>query len=99
MDRLERFELTGRVGVNQQEGPPMERNGCTVGEHLLTSTERHQLAPTLCFCNALRQACRAVSRLYDEELRGVGLRSRLPDGAWSGLLATLPDLARLADEA
>jgi DNA-binding MarR family transcriptional regulator len=28
-----------------------------------------------CLCNALRQATRAVSRLYDEELRGVGLRT------------------------
>jgi DNA-binding MarR family transcriptional regulator len=135
-----------------------------------------------CLCNALRQASRAVSRLYDEELRGVGLRttqysllrvlarsgqvrqrelggltsldettltrnlrplidsgwvviatgedrreklvslseagaatlrkalpaweraqarlrSRMPEAAWSGLLASLPDLARLADEA
>ena len=134
-----------------------------------------------CLCNALRQASRAVSRLYDEELRGVGLRttqysllrhlrhsgevrqrdlggltsldettltrnlrplidsgwvavgtgedrreklvrltdagaaklrqarpaweraqqrmqSRMPDGAWSGLLAALPNLVRLADE-
>ena len=146
------------------------------------STERRKLAPTPCLCNALRQASRAVSRLYDEELRGVGLRttqysllrhlsragevrqrdlggltyldettltrnlrplidsgwvaistgqdrreklvrltaagaaklrearpaweraqqrmrSRLPDGAWSGLLATLPEVARLAAEA
>jgi DNA-binding MarR family transcriptional regulator len=146
------------------------------------STERHKLASTPCLCNALRQASRAVSRLYDDELRGVGLRitqysllrqlsragevrqrdfggltsldettltrnlrplidsgwvaigagedrreklvrltevgaaklrkarpaweraqermrSRMPDGAWSGLLAALPDLARLADEA
>jgi DNA-binding MarR family transcriptional regulator len=39
------------------------------------STERHQLAATPCLCNALRQASRAVSRLYDEELRGVGLRT------------------------
>ena len=39
------------------------------------STEHHKLAPTPCFCNALRQASRAVSRLYDEELRGVGLRT------------------------
>jgi DNA-binding MarR family transcriptional regulator len=30
---------------------------------------------TACLCNALRQASRAVSRLYDEELRGVGLRT------------------------
>ena len=140
------------------------------------------LASTPCLCNALRQASRAVSRLYDDELRGVGLRttqysllrqlsragevrqrdlggltsldettltrnlrplidsgwvaigtgedrreklvrlteagaaklrkarsaweraqermrSRLPDRAWSGLLAALPNLARLADEA
>jgi DNA-binding MarR family transcriptional regulator len=28
-----------------------------------------------CLCNALRQASRAVSRLYDEELRGIGLRT------------------------
>src|SRR5205807_3606055 len=28
-----------------------------------------------CLCNVLRQASRAVSRLYDEELRGVGLRT------------------------
>src|SRR5687767_9989050 len=28
-----------------------------------------------CLCNALRQASRAVSRLYDEELRRVGLRT------------------------
>jgi DNA-binding MarR family transcriptional regulator len=28
-----------------------------------------------CVCFALRQASRAVTRLYDEELRGVGLRT------------------------
>jgi DNA-binding MarR family transcriptional regulator len=28
-----------------------------------------------CLCNALRQASRAVSRLYDDELRAVGLRT------------------------
>src|SRR5262245_30153986 len=28
-----------------------------------------------CLCNALRQASRAVSRLYDDELRSVGLRT------------------------
>jgi DNA-binding MarR family transcriptional regulator len=146
------------------------------------SGERSKPATSPCLCNALRQATRAVSRLYDEDLRGVGLRttqysllrhlraagevrqrdlggltsldettltrnlrplidagwvavrpgedrreklvrltdagaaklrearpaweraqqrlrSRLPEGTWSGLLATLPDLARLADEA
>jgi len=75
MHRRERFRFMGSVGVSQQEGAPMERNDFTVGDHLSIATERHQLAPTLCFCNALRQASRAVSRLYDEELRGVGLRS------------------------
>jgi len=39
------------------------------------SGAQHNLAPTPCLCNALRQASRAVSRLYDEELRGVGLRT------------------------
>jgi DNA-binding MarR family transcriptional regulator len=38
------------------------------------SSERHKPAATPCLCNALRQATRAVSRLYDEEMRGVGLR-------------------------
>ena len=38
------------------------------------STEHRKPAPTPCLCNALRQASRAVSRLYDDELRGVGLR-------------------------
>src|SRR5258708_28643242 len=37
--------------------------------------ERPKPATTPCLCNALRQATRAVSRLYDEELRGVGLRT------------------------
>jgi DNA-binding MarR family transcriptional regulator len=39
------------------------------------STESPKRAPTPCLCNALRQASRAVSRLYDEELRGAGLRT------------------------
>jgi DNA-binding MarR family transcriptional regulator len=38
------------------------------------STEFHR-PTTPCLCNALRQASRAVTRLYDEELRGVGLRT------------------------
>jgi DNA-binding MarR family transcriptional regulator len=38
-------------------------------------SERHKPAATPCLCNALRQASRAVTRLYDEELRGVGLRT------------------------
>jgi DNA-binding MarR family transcriptional regulator len=39
------------------------------------SVERPHPAGTLCLCDALRQATRAVSRLYDEELRGLGLRT------------------------
>jgi DNA-binding MarR family transcriptional regulator len=146
------------------------------------SSARPKPAATPCLCNALRQASRAVSRLYDDELRGLGLRttqysllrhlrhtgavrqrdlggltsldettltrnlrplidagwvavqsgedrreklvrltdagaaklreahpaweraqqrlrSRLPEAVWSNLLAVLPDLVRLADEA
>jgi DNA-binding MarR family transcriptional regulator len=39
------------------------------------NSERPNPAATPCLCNALRQATRAVSRLYDEELRGAGLRT------------------------
>jgi DNA-binding MarR family transcriptional regulator len=39
------------------------------------NSERPKPATTPCLCNALRQADRAVSRLYDEELRGLGLRT------------------------
>jgi DNA-binding MarR family transcriptional regulator len=39
------------------------------------TSERSRPAARACLCNALRQATRAVSRLYDEELRGVGLRT------------------------
>jgi DNA-binding MarR family transcriptional regulator len=38
-------------------------------------TDRHKPIASQCLCNALRRASRAVSRLYDEELRGVGLRA------------------------
>src|SRR3954469_22200314 len=34
-----------------------------------------QFPATPCLCNELRRASRAVSRLYDDELRGVGLRT------------------------
>jgi DNA-binding MarR family transcriptional regulator len=144
--------------------------------------ERRSAIASPCLCAALRQASRAVSRLYDEELRGLGLRitqytlldhlhhageirqrdlggltsleqttltrnlrplidagwvavstgedrrerlvrvteagaaklrtarpawkraqqrmrSQLPEGTWSGLLAALPDVVRLADQA
>jgi DNA-binding MarR family transcriptional regulator len=39
------------------------------------SAEKTPPAGVPCLCFALRQASRAVSRLYDEELRGVGLRT------------------------
>jgi DNA-binding MarR family transcriptional regulator len=38
-------------------------------------TEKPRPASTPCLCNALRQASRAVSRLYDDDLREVGLRT------------------------
>jgi DNA-binding MarR family transcriptional regulator len=38
-------------------------------------TERQKTTVCPCLCNSLRQASRAVSRFYDEELRGVGLRT------------------------
>jgi DNA-binding MarR family transcriptional regulator len=38
-------------------------------------TENATRAGVPCLCFALRQASRAVSRLYDEELRGDGLRT------------------------
>src|SRR5262245_56995746 len=39
------------------------------------ASQQHKPAATPCLCNALRQATRAVSRLYDDDLRGVGLRT------------------------
>jgi len=39
------------------------------------STARTPQSSTPCLCLALRQASRAVSRLYDDELRGIGLRT------------------------
>jgi DNA-binding MarR family transcriptional regulator len=39
------------------------------------NAEKTPPAGVPCLCFALRQASRAVSRLYDDELRGVGLRT------------------------
>src|SRR4051812_12320173 len=39
------------------------------------NAEKTPPAAVPCLCFALRQASRAVSRLYDEELRGVDLRT------------------------
>jgi DNA-binding MarR family transcriptional regulator len=38
-------------------------------------TEQGKPTISPCFCLALRQASRAVSRFYDEELRSIGLRT------------------------
>ncbi len=59
----------------------MESAGYPLDDRRLTaytcnmSAKQPQPVSTPCLCNALRQASRAVSRLYDEELRGVGLRT------------------------
>jgi DNA-binding MarR family transcriptional regulator len=39
------------------------------------NAEKSTPSDTPCLCNALRRASRAVSRVYDHELRGVGLRN------------------------
>jgi DNA-binding MarR family transcriptional regulator len=39
------------------------------------ATEKTPPVSVPCLCGALRQASRAVSRLYDEELRRIGLRT------------------------
>jgi DNA-binding MarR family transcriptional regulator len=39
------------------------------------STGKQQPLPTPCLCAALRQASRAVTRIYDDELRETGLRT------------------------
>ena len=39
------------------------------------SAEKTPPVGVACLCLALRQASRAVSRFYDEELRGIGLRT------------------------
>jgi DNA-binding MarR family transcriptional regulator len=39
------------------------------------TSRQPRLIATPCLCAALRQASRAVTRIYDAELRGVGLRS------------------------
>jgi hypothetical protein len=36
--------------------------------------------PPPCLCTAVRQASRAVTRIYDAELRGAGLRSTQYEG-------------------
>ena len=61
---------------------------------------------TAMIASVLRQSRMPGGRCSTPILPGSALeraqerrRSRLPDGAWSGLLAALPDLARLADEA
>jgi DNA-binding MarR family transcriptional regulator len=40
----------------------------------MTNEKEHAVGIT-CLCGVLRQASRAVSRLYDDELRSIGLRT------------------------
>jgi DNA-binding MarR family transcriptional regulator len=51
----------------------------TIRRLLVYTFNMNATAPKLvaspCLCNALRQASRAVTRLYDDELRDVGLRT------------------------
>jgi DNA-binding MarR family transcriptional regulator len=46
-----------------------------MGEVKQPTTENPRSPATPCLCTALRQASRAVTRIYDAELRGAGLRS------------------------
>jgi DNA-binding MarR family transcriptional regulator len=39
------------------------------------TTDHQNPAAVPCLCNTLRQASRAVTRLYDDEMRSVGLRT------------------------
>jgi len=41
----------------------------------IPTARKHQPMATPCLCAALRQASRAVTRIYDAELRGTGLRA------------------------
>ena len=65
--------------VKNRRPLPLARRPLTTADllhiHLIWSPNVKARPPTPCLCNALRQASRAVSRLYDEELRGVGLRT------------------------
>jgi DNA-binding MarR family transcriptional regulator len=50
-------------------------NHCFSAYTSIMSAKHQNTDAAHCLCGALRQASRAVSRLYDEELRGVGLRT------------------------
>jgi DNA-binding MarR family transcriptional regulator len=58
----------------QSAGAPLDE-GWLAAYTCNMSDEKAPAASGPCLCLALRQASRAVSRLYDEELRGVGLRT------------------------
>jgi DNA-binding MarR family transcriptional regulator len=62
-----------------EDNIPFERvalDNCQFAAYTSNMSIEHQPPPIApCLCNALRQASRAVSRLYDDELRGVGLRT------------------------
>jgi DNA-binding MarR family transcriptional regulator len=51
-------------------------DNCPFAAYTSNMSAKHpKVGATPCLCGALRQASRAVSRLYDEELRGAGLRT------------------------
>ena len=57
-----------------RRAPPLDNRQVAAYTSNMSSKQQNPDAAH-CLCGALRQASRAVSRLYDEELRGVGLRT------------------------
>src|SRR5271166_7003646 len=61
--------LTGKNGGRPLDARRLAAYTCNM------SAEKKLPVGVPCLCNALRQASRSVSRLYDEELRSIGLRT------------------------
>jgi DNA-binding MarR family transcriptional regulator len=55
-------------------GDPLDARRLAAYTCNMSADKKHLVSGT-CLCNDLRKASRAVSRFYDEELRGVGLRT------------------------
>src|ERR1700722_4620122 len=55
-------------------GDPLDARRLSVYTFNMSADKTHPVGVP-CLCLALRQASRAVSRLYDEELRSIGLRT------------------------
>ncbi len=70
------MQLIGRFALKLARIPREPLDNCRLAAYTSSmSNEHHKLACASCLCGALRQASRGVSRLYDEELRSVGLRT------------------------